>query len=86
MLGFAVVGVFVATWALALAVWRVGRIEERWAAARQADRAFASTLSRGSLRSESARGPNRSVRTAAGVTEPDKDFAARSTNAVGPQT
>jgi high-affinity nickel-transport protein len=29
--GFAVVGLFVATWLLALAVWRLGRIEERWA-------------------------------------------------------
>jgi nickel/cobalt transporter (NiCoT) family protein len=29
--GFAVVGLFVVTWALALAVWRWGRIEERWA-------------------------------------------------------
>ena len=29
--GFAVVGLFVVTWALALAVWRIGRIEERWA-------------------------------------------------------
>jgi len=28
--GFAVVGLFVVTWALALAVWRFGRIEERW--------------------------------------------------------
>jgi high-affinity nickel-transport protein len=29
--GFAVVGLFVVTWALSLAVWRFGRIEERWA-------------------------------------------------------
>jgi high-affinity nickel-transport protein len=29
--GFAVVGLFVAIWAVALAVWRFGRIEERWA-------------------------------------------------------
>jgi high-affinity nickel-transport protein len=28
--GFAVVGLFVVTWALALGVWRFGRIEERW--------------------------------------------------------
>jgi nickel/cobalt transporter (NiCoT) family protein len=28
--GFAIVGLFVLTWALALAVWRLGRIEERW--------------------------------------------------------
>jgi nickel/cobalt transporter (NiCoT) family protein len=29
--GFAVVGLFAVTWAIALAVWRLGRIEERWA-------------------------------------------------------
>src|SRR3954454_16610114 len=29
--GFAVVGLFVVTWAVALTVWRVGRIEQRWA-------------------------------------------------------
>ncbi len=29
-LGFVIVGLFVATWALAVAVWRLGRIEERW--------------------------------------------------------
>jgi high-affinity nickel-transport protein len=28
--GFAVVGLFVAAWAIALGVWRFGRIEERW--------------------------------------------------------
>jgi high-affinity nickel-transport protein len=28
--GYAIVGLFVATWAVALAVWRFGRIEERW--------------------------------------------------------
>jgi nickel/cobalt transporter (NiCoT) family protein len=32
-LGFVIVGLFVATWALALTVWRYGRIEERWGAA-----------------------------------------------------
>jgi high-affinity nickel-transport protein len=31
-LGFLIVGLFVGTWALALLVWRVGRIEERWTA------------------------------------------------------
>ena len=31
--GYLVVGLFVLTWALALAVWRFGRIEERWSAA-----------------------------------------------------
>ena len=29
-LGFVIVGMFVVTWALALTVWRVGRVEERW--------------------------------------------------------
>jgi nickel/cobalt transporter (NiCoT) family protein len=29
-LGFAIVAMFVATWAVSLAVWRLGRIEERW--------------------------------------------------------
>jgi high-affinity nickel-transport protein len=28
--GFAVVGLFAVTWAIAVAVWRFGRIEERW--------------------------------------------------------
>ncbi len=32
LLGFVIVGMFVATWAIALFVWRVGRIEERWTA------------------------------------------------------
>jgi high-affinity nickel-transport protein len=31
--GYIVVGLFVLTWTLALAVWRFGRIEERWSAA-----------------------------------------------------
>jgi nickel/cobalt transporter (NiCoT) family protein len=31
-LGFVIVGLFVATWALALTVWRYGHVEERWAA------------------------------------------------------
>ena len=30
--GYAIVALFVATWAIALAVWRFGRIEERWSA------------------------------------------------------
>jgi high-affinity nickel-transport protein len=30
--GFIIVGLFVVVWALALAVWRLGRIEERWTA------------------------------------------------------
>jgi high-affinity nickel-transport protein len=32
VLGFVIVGLFVATWAVALAVWRYARIEERWEA------------------------------------------------------
>src|SRR4029077_14042977 len=32
LLGFAIVGMFVGTWAIALSVWRFGRIEERWSA------------------------------------------------------
>jgi nickel/cobalt transporter (NiCoT) family protein len=31
-LGFLIAGMFLATWAIALAVWRFGRIEERWSA------------------------------------------------------
>jgi high-affinity nickel-transport protein len=30
IVGYAIVGLFVVTWAIALAVWRFGRIEERW--------------------------------------------------------
>jgi high-affinity nickel-transport protein len=30
MLGYIIVGLFVATWGIALSVWRFGRIEERW--------------------------------------------------------
>jgi high-affinity nickel-transport protein len=32
VLGYVIVGLFVITWALALAVWRFGRIEEKWGA------------------------------------------------------
>ncbi len=32
LLGFIIVAMFVATWAIALAVWRLGRIEEKWSA------------------------------------------------------
>ena len=35
--GFWIVGLFVATWAVALAVWRLGRIEERWSSELSAD-------------------------------------------------
>ena len=33
--GYLVVALFVATWAIALAVWRFGRIEEKWSASVQ---------------------------------------------------
>ena len=33
--GYAIVGLFVLTWAAAVAVWRFGRIEERWTAQRE---------------------------------------------------
>jgi high-affinity nickel-transport protein len=32
LVGFVIFGMFVSTWAVALAVWRFGRIEERWTA------------------------------------------------------
>jgi len=32
LLGFVIVAMFVATWVIALAIWRFGRIEERWSA------------------------------------------------------
>jgi high-affinity nickel-transport protein len=32
LVGYGIVGLFVGTWAIALAVWRFGRIEERWSA------------------------------------------------------
>ena len=31
-LGFVIVAVFIATWGIALTIWRLGRIEERWSA------------------------------------------------------
>jgi high-affinity nickel-transport protein len=31
-LGFFIVGLFAATWIIALGVWRFGRVEQRWAA------------------------------------------------------
>jgi nickel/cobalt transporter (NiCoT) family protein len=32
VLGFVIVGMFVATWAITLSIWRYGRIEDRWTA------------------------------------------------------
>ena len=37
MVGYAIVGLFILTWTFALAVWRFGRIEERWATSPHAD-------------------------------------------------
>jgi high-affinity nickel-transport protein len=31
LLGYLIAGLFVLTWAVSIAVWRLGRIEERWA-------------------------------------------------------
>jgi high-affinity nickel-transport protein len=36
ILGFVIVGLFVATWVAALLIWRFGRIEEKWTAGMQA--------------------------------------------------
>jgi high-affinity nickel-transport protein len=42
-LGFVIVGLFVLTWAVALAIWHFGHIEERWTArGREAEPAAAS--------------------------------------------
>jgi nickel/cobalt transporter (NiCoT) family protein len=32
LIGFMIVGMFLATWTIALSIWRYGRIEERWTA------------------------------------------------------
>jgi high-affinity nickel-transport protein len=32
LLGFVIVAMFIVTWAIALSIWRYGRIEERWSA------------------------------------------------------
>ena len=32
IVGYVIVGVFVLTWGISMAVWRYGRIEERWSA------------------------------------------------------
>ena len=32
LVGYFIAGLFVLTWAVALAIWRFGRIEERWSA------------------------------------------------------
>jgi high-affinity nickel-transport protein len=35
LVGYAIVGLFVVTWAVAVAIWRFGRVEERWSAGLQ---------------------------------------------------
>jgi nickel/cobalt transporter (NiCoT) family protein len=40
LLGFVIVAMFVATWVIALAIWRLGRIEERWSAHLEDSRAL----------------------------------------------
>jgi len=42
-----IVAMFVATWVIALAIWRLGRIEERWSA--RLDRASKARTLAGSL-------------------------------------
>jgi nickel/cobalt transporter (NiCoT) family protein len=37
LVGYAIVGLFVVTWAIALAVWRFGHIEEKWSANLQSE-------------------------------------------------
>jgi nickel/cobalt transporter (NiCoT) family protein len=37
-LGFVIVGLFIGTWAVALLVWRLARVEQRWAAGRDPER------------------------------------------------
>ena len=44
LVGYLIVGLFVLTWAVALAVWRYGRIEERWTA--QLQRTYGSDRTR----------------------------------------
>ncbi|WP_326660698.1 HoxN/HupN/NixA family nickel/cobalt transporter [Streptomyces canus] len=39
LLGFVIVGLFFATWVVALVVWKVGRIEEKWTTALAGERA-----------------------------------------------
>ena len=34
-IGFVIVGLFVATWTIAIAIWKYGRLEERWTVAFQ---------------------------------------------------
>jgi nickel/cobalt transporter (NiCoT) family protein len=40
VLGFVIVAMFVATWVIALSIWRIGRIEERWSAHLEDSRAL----------------------------------------------
>ncbi len=45
--GYAVVGLFALTWMLALAVWRFGRIEERWSRRLAANRSLTTSTTQG---------------------------------------
>jgi high-affinity nickel-transport protein len=38
LLGYIIVGMFIATWAIALSVWHLGHIEERWSPRRDEGR------------------------------------------------
>jgi high-affinity nickel-transport protein len=38
--GFVIVGMFIATWAAAMLVWRFGHIEEKWSARLQTGGSF----------------------------------------------
>jgi high-affinity nickel-transport protein len=42
--GFVIVGLFIATWVVALAVWKFGRIEERWETEALADAVLADAV------------------------------------------
>ncbi len=46
LLGYIIVGMFIVTWAIALSIWRFGRIEERWSAALADGKELAATAER----------------------------------------
>jgi high-affinity nickel-transport protein len=54
VVGYGIVGLFVATWAIALLVWRFGRVEERWSAPLAAAYASPGATSKRSRRRNSA--------------------------------
>jgi hypothetical protein len=74
-LGFVIVGMFVVTWAVALLVWRIGKIEERWSLP-QVDNPVISTASP-SVRSsvvelDCVAPPRRAREDARGAGRPDR--------------